>query len=88
MEALLGWSEKWLLKFHPGKCKVLEVGTRNGFNYKLDGHILDHVLEERDVGVLIDHDLKFYNHMLQKANKANSIMGIIRCIFCDLQIHG
>ena len=78
---LLEWSEKWLLIFHPGKCKVLEIGAAENYNYILDGQSLEHVKSEKDVGIVIDQQLKFDLHILQKVNKANSIMGIIRRSF-------
>jgi peroxiredoxin len=33
---------------------------------------------EKDIGVLVDDQLTFSRHIQQKANKANSIMGLIR----------
>ena len=28
-DKLLKWSNKWLLKFHPDKCKIITIGKRN-----------------------------------------------------------
>ena len=33
---------------------------------------------EKDIGVLVDDQLTFSRHIQQQANKANSIMGLIR----------
>ena len=75
-------SDRWLLSFHPDKCKVLRLGYRRDdpYNYKLD-HTLKHVQSEKKLGVIIDSKLKFSEHINDKVNKANSIMGIIHSSF-------
>ena len=35
----------------------------------------------KDIGVVIDNQLNFEDHMNEKINKANSIMGLIRRTF-------
>ncbi len=82
---LQAWSEQWLLKFHPHKCKVLEIGSKKfNFDYKLGETSLDNTTKEKDIGVTVDHKLCFEYHMQEKINKANSIMGIIRRTFSSL----
>ena len=49
--------------------------------YSVYGKELDHVFEEKDLGVIMDSDLNFEQHILSKVNKANSIMGLIRRSF-------
>ena len=91
LHKLQAWSDKWLLKFHPDKCKHLEIGQKNNQSqYKLNinskDHILEKVTEEKDIGVLIDTKLSFENHISQKIKKANSIFSLIRRSFSDLNI--
>ena len=83
LDILADWSNKWLLRFHPDKCKVLEIGTKakRKFEYKLHGQNLAHVTSEKDIGVIIDDKLSFEQHISEKINKANSIVGIIRRSF-------
>ena len=52
--------------------------------YQLCGIELDHVFEEKDLGVTIDYELKFEQHITQKVNKANATMGMIRRSFSFL----
>lgn len=86
------WSRKWLLTFHPDKCHVLTTGKfeniRHTHRYKVNNVELDHVFEEKDLGVVIDSELNFDEHISSKVNKANAIMGLIRRSFtfldCDL----
>ena len=82
---LQDWSNKWLLKFNIDKCHVLTLGKfediRYTQRYKLDGEELEHVFDEKDLGVTLDSELKFRDHMNIKINKANSMAGLIRRSF-------
>ena len=87
LERLTEWSNTWLLKFHPQKCKHLHIGTKNpdpDFEYELMGNKLEKVQEEKDIGVAVDEKLKFEKHICDKVKKANSMAAIIRRIFHHL----
>ena len=45
------------------------------------GDELDHVFEEKDLGVSINMELTFEEHVATKVKKANSLMGLIRRSF-------
>lgn len=79
------WSDKWLLKFHPDKCKVMRIGfsKKDDFEYKLDENLkpMEKCTEEKDIGVVLDSKLSFDKHINEKVNKANSIVGVIRRTF-------
>ena len=55
--------------------------------YHLGDQELEHVFEEKDLGVVIDMDLNFEEHISPKIKKANGIMGLIRRTFCYLDEH-
>ena len=82
------WSDIWLLNFHPDKCHVLTVGKHQNIvhahNYTLNGVELEHVFEEKDLGVIVDSNLKFEEHLTEKAKKANIISGLIQRSFSHL----
>ena len=88
IDALAKWSEDWLLKFNIKKCHVLTMGKfhniRYTHRYNLDQSELEHVFEEKDLGVTIDMELNFQEHISGKVRKANSIMGLIRRSFSYL----
>ena len=90
INSMFKWSEKWLLRFHPDKFKVLPIGTKSNYGqdstYKMstyDGSeiTLETVQSEKDVGVTIDSKLKFDKHIQTQVNKANQLVGIIRRTF-------
>ena len=82
------WSRDWLLKFHPDKCHVMTLGKfsniKHAHPYKLDGEELEHVLAEKDLGILVDSDLTFEEHITKQVNKANSMLGLVKRCFDDL----
>jgi len=87
------WSERWLMKLNISKCKVLSL-CRNSTNIiKFDYGIvlpdqglvlLNHEYMIKDLGVLIDSDLSFDEHIHDKINTASRMLGIIRRNFVDL----
>ena len=90
LDKLYEWSSKWLLKFHPEKCKVLSLGNRPSEdiptlylytqhpNGTLEKVTLQETTSEKDIGVYIDNKLSFRDQINTKTTKANTIMGIIR----------
>jgi len=88
IEKLEKWSEDWLLKFHPDKCHVLTLGKfaniKHAHPYRLADNQLEHVFEEKDLGILIDAELSFEQHIAKQVNKANSMLGVIKRGFVSL----
>ena len=85
---LEAWSDLWLLRFHPDKCHLLTLGKFENImychRYRVNGHEIDHTFEEKDLGVVMDAELSFEEHIVQKVKKANSLVGIIRRSFSFL----
>ena len=90
INSLESWSTTWLLKFNIDKCHVLSMGKIDNImhthRYQLYKEELDHVFEEKDLGVVIDMGLTFEEHISTKIKKANEIMGLIRRTFSFLDI--
>ena len=88
IDKLENWAAKWLLKFHPDKCHVLSLGkeenTMYTYRYSICGKEMDHVFEEKDLGVVIDSGVTFEEHILSKVNIANAMVGLIRRTFSYL----
>ena len=78
LDRMISWADKWQMEFNCSKCKVLHVGNRNtNFNYELEGSWLENCDKEKDLGVIIDRDLKFSQQCLEARNRANKMLGFI-----------
>jgi len=82
LDKLQHWSNKWQLRFNATKCKVMHIGLRNPkFQYTMGNDnkvILEETTVEKDLGVHVDNQLNFSEHVIKAANKANQILGMIR----------
>jgi hypothetical protein len=77
------WSDTWLLRFHPDKWKHMHIGQKNDDNsYSLHRKSLEKVIEEKDIGVVIDSDLTFEKHINEKVSKANQMFATLRSVTC------
>ena len=82
------WSDKWLLKFHPDKCFCLTIGKEEvadfSYNITSDNKVynMKNVDKMKDIGVIMDDELKFDKHINGKIETANKILGIIRRLIC------
>ena len=58
------WSKKWLLKIHPKKCSCLSIGKKKSLcEYVLSSHVIEQVDSMKDIGVTIDSNLTFNEHI-------------------------
>jgi len=84
---LQSWLDKWLLKLNINKCKVVSYGSRieliSDYCLKSDStlHSMEHLDSIKDLGVLFDSKLKFDQHIIEKVNKAYSVLGLIHTHF-------
>jgi hypothetical protein len=58
------------------KSKNEETNT-----YKLLGQDIETVTQEKDIGIIIDSELAFENHLCEKVKKATSIFAAMRRTF-------
>ena len=79
---LMEWEESWDMLFHPAKCVSLPI-TRSrsplDYSYELHGHILDSVSSAKYLGITIQQDMDWDNHINNVVNKANRRLGFLRC---------
>ena len=81
LNALHQWSNKWEMSFNASKCKVLTITrSRNpiSFDYHLDGKVLEHVGEFRDLGVIFNESLSFKSHISSLVSRCNKMSGIVK----------
>ena len=85
LDALATWSRRWKLPFNPAKCTVLHLGSRNEqTDYFIEGATLRKVEVERDLGVEMDHLLKFREQAATAVGRANRILGLIKHSFAHI----
>ena len=85
IDKLCAWSAKWQLPFNTNKCKCLNIGKTNPQqHYNMNGFMLDNVKVVKDLGVQMDSELKFHEQTSAAIKKANSILGLIKKTFTNL----
>ena len=79
LKLLEEWSRIWQLPFNAKKCKVMHFGYNNPkLPYVLNDQELDMTTSEKDLGVMVDDELKFHVHTAAATKKANQILGVIK----------
>ena len=82
INALLEWSDRWLLRFNSNKCKILHIGDNNPkYDYVMNenGELVDLKSTdcEKDLGIYVDYKLKFDQHINATIRKAKNIAFLI-----------
>jgi hypothetical protein len=64
---------------------VMHIGYNNkSVNYEMDGKDLDEVDDEKDLGVIMQGDLKWNRQCTKAVKTANGVLGMIRRSFSNL----
>ncbi|KAL8595170.1 hypothetical protein ACOMHN_013843 [Nucella lapillus] len=81
LHRLTEWEKSWDMQFNPAKCNTLPV-TRSRRplqpSYQLHGHILETVKAVKYLGVTIQGDLCWDDHVNNIVSKANKTLGFLR----------
>ena len=88
LDNLIQWADRWQLRFNAEKCHTLHLGYGNQYHqYCMKKQNSDEKVKlnpsvvEKDLGVLVDKDLKFTQHIESQVKKANRLLGLIRRSF-------
>ena len=79
LDELVKWAETWKMKFNASKCKVLHIGRTNPqHEYTMregsETTTLEVTALEKDLGIYVDPEMKFSQHIENQVNKANRIL--------------
>ena len=79
IDKLVKWSEKWQMLFNFGKCKCLHTGPGNtGMNYEMGETILSKTVKEKDLGVIMNANMKVSEQCRIAASKGKQGLGMIQ----------
>ena len=89
IDSMDNWTPNSLLLFHSKKCFTMHIDSKSAGSiiqatYKMNNNILEGKLKLKELGVIVDNHLTFSNHIAEKVNKANQIMGLIQRNFVFL----
>ena len=78
LKRLEGWSDRNGMHFNVEKCSVMHCGFQNKKNnYEIYGNILRKTICEKDLGILVNPDMKFKDQVSAASKKVNKILGMI-----------
>ena len=88
LDSLGRWSEKWLLRLNPEKCKMMHIRHSHKTSYTITQDeklwTVQETTEEKDLGVICTADLKVSRQCCEAASKANRILGMVSRQFKNL----
>ena len=78
------WSKEWLLSFSKNKCKHMHFGTSFHSAYSSENEIIRTETKEKDLGIIIDNELKIQEHINTQVKRANRMLGVVKRSFTFL----
>jgi hypothetical protein len=88
INAVVRWTDTWLMRLNYDKCKVMHFGKDNPKrsyvmedSATLSPHTLAQTDSERDLGITITSDAKWHEHANKIASKANGMLGWMKSSF-------
>lgn len=85
LDTLGEWSSRWLLPFNVAKCKTMHLGPVTPLMpHLLDGSALQEVHQEKDLGIIVDQELKFHQQTAAAAAKASQMLAVVNRSFAHI----
>ena len=81
LEILQKWEKEWSMEFHPEKCQVLTISSRpnkTSGQYFIHNTLLNQTPVAKYLGVTIDSNLKWSEHVNNTYQKANNTLSFLR----------
>ena len=75
------WAMTWKMFFNPTKCEFLRVTNKKNtinFQYFIQSTSIREVQQAKYLGVTINNNLSWSDHITNISNKANSVVGFLR----------
>ena len=78
IDRLVAWGDKWQMAFNIDKCKQMHIGSQNKeFSYEMNGRWITTVQQEKDLGVVVNSNMKSSHQCIEARNTANRVLGFI-----------
>ena len=78
LNSLMKWSQDWQMDFNVDKCHIMHIGPKNKeYKYTMGEQELQESEFEKDIGVLIQKNLKPSLQCAKAAKTANAILAQI-----------
>ena len=85
LDTLVNWSAMWQLPFNASKSRVMHIGPNNPeLAYLLDNSPVEVSGEEKDLGIIIDRQLKFRSQAASAISKASQMLAVVRRSFANI----
>src|SRR6267154_1089373 len=82
LRSLNQWSEDWQIPFNADKCKVMHFGANNKKEtYSINNIVLNEAKEERDLGIIVQNNLKVSEQCSKVVKTANRVLCMISRTF-------
>ena len=79
LKILEEWTIQNDMKFNVEKCSVMHCGSKNEkHDYRIYGQLIRKTVSEKDLGVVINPDMKFKDQISAAIKKANRTLGLIK----------
>jgi hypothetical protein len=81
LTGLVNWSSQWGLDFNAEKCKIMSIYNGKNkivFNYIINGKSIEKVNNFVDLGLLVQDNLHWDNHVCESVKRANKRMGFVK----------
>ena len=85
INSLASWSNKWQMPFNVSKCKFLHLGrSAPDHTYQLCNQTIEQVTEEKDLGVIIDNQMKYHQHVSFATISMCPLLPVRPCVWLEL----
>lgn len=81
LDSIAQWADTWLMKLNLSKCEHLTITNKKSplnSTYNLNSHPLCKVTSAKYLGVIINHNLSWSDHIVAISNKANSMRAFLQ----------
>ena len=89
LDLIVEWANIWQMPINASKCNVLHIGSKfvqSSADYFIKQQKIVRLSEVRDLGILLDDDLRFKHHISQITTKAYQRIAVIFRGFCTRNV--